>query len=179
MALTADKLKELALVPDMDAPPIQVIAGAIIVKKPNADSFINTMPGEVQVAGLTFDQQAYIIDRTILPIEGVSVTPYILKAYITKDGALGVWPLKIGTFQGRSNPWNDSALKAAKMAESRWIRVVANSTAGCYDIHAALGDLGLPCWPEKTLEEIIIEAFRDRYIESSDHEVLRRLRGEI
>ena len=49
---------------------------------------------------------------------------------------------------------------------------------GAYDIYEALGNLSDPEWPEVSMDEIVRIAFRNAFVESYDHPVLRRLRGE-
>jgi len=55
----------------------------------------------------------------------------------------------------------------------------ANMSTGAYDIDEAHGKLGEPEWPELSMGELLKIAFKDRYIDSYDHPVLKRLRGEI
>jgi hypothetical protein len=49
---------------------------------------------------------------------------------------------------------------------------------GAYDVFQATGDLPEPEWPGLPFRELLRVAFRDRFIQSEDHPVLRRLRGE-
>jgi hypothetical protein len=36
-----------------------------------------------------------------------------------------------------------------------------------------------PQWPDMSLQKVLAMAFKDRFIDSLDHPVLKRLRGEI
>jgi len=90
-----------------------------------------------------------------------------------------LWPLKIPAQDGRQNAWHASALQAAGHAKRHWIRVSANMGQGQYDVYEATGNLPEPEWPELTTQQIFRIAFKDRYITSMDHPVLRRLRGEV
>ena len=49
---------------------------------------------------------------------------------------------------------------------------------GAYEIYEARGNLSDPEWPDESMDEIVRIAFRNSFIESYDHPVLRRLRGE-
>ena len=60
----------------------------------------------------------------------------------------------------------------------RPVRVSANMSLGAYDIYKALGNLSDPEWPDESMDEIVRIAFRNSFIDSYDHPVLRRLRGE-
>ena len=68
-------------------------------------------------------------------------------------------------------------MEAAQLAQTQWIRVAANMSLGGYETFIATGDLPEPEWPDKTMQEIMDIAFKDRYISSTDHPVVRRLRG--
>jgi hypothetical protein len=50
---------------------------------------------------------------------------------------------------------------------------------GAYDVFQAQGHLSEPEWPQLPFGELLRIAFRDRYISTPDHPVLRRLRGEV
>ncbi len=89
-----------------------------------------------------------------------------------------LWPVKLPGPDGRPNDWNASALAAAQLAETRWVRMAANMGAGLYDTFVASGELADPEWPELSFHEILRLSFKDRFIDSADHPVLRSLRGE-
>jgi hypothetical protein len=65
------------------------------------------------------------------------------------------------------------------MAREKWVRVVANMHLGAYDVFYSTADVPEPKWPEQSLAELLRVAFRDRFIETFDHIVLRKLRGEV
>ena len=51
---------------------------------------------------------------------------------------------------------------------------------GAYEMYRARGDLGDPRWTDKTLDEMLVLAFKgDLLINSIDHPVLRELAGEV
>ena len=69
-------------------------------------------------------------------------------------------------------------MEAARLAETKWVRVASNMAAGMYDTFEATGELPDPEWPELSFGEILRLAYRDRFINSADHPVLQALRGE-
>ena len=69
-------------------------------------------------------------------------------------------------------------MEAAAIAREGWVRLAANMSLGAYDIYEATGNLPDPEWPEIEFGKILEIAFRDKYIDSLDHPVLQRLRGE-
>jgi len=70
-------------------------------------------------------------------------------------------------------------MQAADRARSTWVRISANMSSGAYDVFEASASLTEPEWPELTFEQIVNIAFRDQFINSPNHVVLKKLRGEI
>ena len=50
---------------------------------------------------------------------------------------------------------------------------------GAYDVYEERAELSEPEWPNLSFHEILKVAFKDHFINSLDHPVLRRLRGDI
>ena len=90
-----------------------------------------------------------------------------------------LWPCKLPGADGRSNSWNESALSAARLAETQWIRLSANMPGGMYDTLQATGQLPEPEWCDLSFKEIMKLCFKDRYIDDVDHPLLKALRGEM
>ena len=66
-----------------------------------------------------------------------------------------------------------------KRAVGKWVRVSANMSLGAYEICEATGSLSAPQWPALPFSEILRIAFKDRlHIDSIDHPMLKKLRGE-
>jgi len=70
-------------------------------------------------------------------------------------------------------------MEAAQLATNRWVRVTANLGLGAYEIFEASAALPEPVWPDISFTQLLSIAFRDRFINSPDHPVLKRLRGEL
>jgi hypothetical protein len=52
-------------------------------------------------------------------------------------------------------------------------------SAGCYDVYTASESLSEPEWPTTPFATLLKVAFKDKFIDSLDHPVLRKLRGEV
>jgi len=103
--------------------------------------------------------------------------PKMLLTAVTRQGNVFLWPIRMPDEMGRLDEWNRSGLAAAKLAEKQWIRLAANRSLGAYETFIATGDLPAPEWPDKTFRELLRIAFRDKYIDTLDHPVVKRLRG--
>src|SRR5262245_34601773 len=97
---------------------------------------------------------------------------------MNRQNVLFVWPVRLPGPDGKLDDWNRSALEAAAMAETQWVRVASNIPLGAYDVFTATANWPEPSWPDLTLEEILRVAFKKRSIESLDDPTLKRLRGE-
>lgn len=125
------------------------------------------------------DREIFAVDQDLWPSLQAELVPKILFLSVSKQGNLFLWPVRLPGEDGRIDHWNESAMRAATLAQSKWVRVMANMSAGFYDVRTPVADLGLAEWPENVSFDALVEiAFKGRVISSSDHPVLRRLRGE-
>jgi hypothetical protein len=155
------------------------------VRKPDKSWFVQVHPAEsyclkTAVIELKEDREIYLIAHSLWPeLAGESTFgARALFTTITRQGVVFFWPIRLPGHDGKLDAWSESALEAASMAEGKWVRVCANMHLGAYEIFEAAGTLPPPVWPERPLGELLEIAFKDRFIDSLDHPVLRRLRGE-
>ena len=90
-----------------------------------------------------------------------------------------LWPVRVPDADGRGNNWHISALRAAELAMTKWVRMQANMTDKAYDVFEATGTINDPEWPEMDFAKMLKTCFQDRYIESMNHPILKQLRGEM
>lgn len=147
--------------------------------KPNKHAFVRTHPDAAYTVDVAlFDDQVdgntYLVHPEVRGRLAGEVTAARLFTAIDRQGNIFLWPVKLG-----ANSWNESALKAAVLAQKQWVRVKANLTAGMYDTFVAGNDaLSDPEWPPLSLQQLLKLCFGDRLIDTWDHPVLQRLRGE-
>lgn len=156
----------------------------IPVRKPGRQDFVRVHPDDsmcfqTAVLEVKEDRETYLVDKELWPELPGEIVPKILYVTMNRQGVLTLWPIRLPGDDGKLDEWNRSALKAAEMAKKAWIRVAANMSLGAYDVFEASGDLNDPEWPDMTLQEILEIAFKDNFIKSFDHPVVRRLRGEM
>lgn len=106
-------------------------------------------------------------------------SPRALFTAITRQGVLFLWPIRMPGPDGKVDEWSRSALEAARMAQAGWCRVTANMALGSYEVFQATAPIPDPEWPETSFKDLLRVAFKDRRIDSMDHPVLRKLRGEV
>jgi hypothetical protein len=153
------------------------------VKKPDRQWFVRVHPSEryrlpVLVLELRDEREIYLVDPALGPELMNEVVTVQLSTAINRQGIVFLWPVRLSQEKGRVNEWNRSALAAAELATKRWVRVSSNMSLGAYDVHFAEDTLDEPEWPEVEFKELLTIAFKHRFIDTSEHEVLRQLRGE-
>lgn len=178
-------LSKIRLSLDFDSSKeVKKLLTVVPVKKPNSQDFVRVHPSEemrIQTNLLIIKDggESYLASPGLWNEIPSELTPVFLFLAINRQRVLFLWPIKIPDRNGRKDNWNRSSLDAAREAEKSWVRVQANMSGGYYDVHSATGSLTEPEWPELSLQEIVRIAFRDKFIDSPDHPVLRTLRGEI
>ncbi len=153
--------------------------------KPNKQQFVRVHADEsfrMQTALFTdeINREAYLVAPSWWDELAGEIQPTFLFAGITKTaGGVFLWPVRVPDTDGRRNNWHLSALRAAELAMSKWVRVQANMPDGKYDVYEATGAIPDPEWPEMTFRDMLKIAFDDRYIDSMEHPILKQLRGEV
>ena len=155
------------------------------VRKPHRQEFVRIHPGDdFRLSTALFNQKdesdgTYLVDPQLLEELIAEIVPTLLLLAITRQKVPFIWPLRLPREDGRQDAWSRSALEAASLAEKRWISVRANMSMGAYDVFEAAGELPEPEWPEITFQQAIDLAFRDRYIDSPEHPVIKQLWGRL
>ena len=157
---------------------------AIPVRKPPKQTFVRVHPGEenrfeTAVLELKENREIYLVDSSLWSELSAEIKPVVLFTAVTRHGDLFLWPVGLPDEHGRHNHWHRSLLEAAQQAMRSWVRVTANMSLGAYDAYEATANLPEPEWPDLSLEEILKIAFRDKFIQSFDHPVVKELRGEL
>jgi len=158
----------------------------IPIRKPDKAWFVRVRPGDdyslsTCVIELKEDRETYLVAphlRAELAGESTLKAMALFTA-INAQGVLFLWPAKLPGADGRIDEWSRSGLEAAKMAETSWVRVQSNMSLGAYEVFTAIGERPEPEWPERPFGDLLRIAFKDKLIDSMDHTVLRKLRGEL
>ena len=161
---------------------------AVPVRKPDKGWWVRVHPGEtyrLPMAVLELRQERGTETFLLAPAlrEELAAEPVfrvkLFATAINRQGIIFLWEANLPRPDGRADEWSRTALEAVELATRGWVRVAANMSLGAYDVFQAPGQLAEPDWPATPFAELLRVAFKDRYIDSPDHPVLRRLRGEI
>ena len=157
----------------------------IPVRKPAKEWWVRRHPDPdfgfaTGVIELKEEQEIYLVDPSLWEDLASESTfgPRALFTTISRQGVLFLWPVRLPGPDGKQDPWNRSALEAAEIAKNGWIRIAANMHLGAYEVSTTTATWSEPAWPSESFQELLTVAFKDRFIDSKDHPVLKRLRGE-
>jgi hypothetical protein len=178
-------LDALRLDPDDDAGlGLQKALLTLPVRTPDRSWWIRVHPTHflnTAVIELKEEREVYLVAPAIRSALGTESTRRnkTLVLAVNRQRDLFIWPINLPGPDGRTNDWNKSALAAAALARKGWIRVQANMSLGAYEVWQTTATVPDPIWPNLSLPDLLKIAFRDKFIGSLDHPVLKRLRGEV
>lgn len=121
--------------------------------------------------------ESYLIDSPLWSDVAAELVAKRILTCVTTAGGVFLWPVRESEGDGRLDDWTASAHAAAEQAKSEWTRLVPNMVDGAYEVMRARGDLPEPKWPEESFQRLMDLAFKDRFIDTLDHPVLKKLRG--
>ena len=153
------------------------------VRKPNPQSFIRVRPepefrATWAVIELKDDRERYLVLPDIaaaLPNEVKFETIYTA---VDRQNNVFLWPVRMPVGGERDNDYWRSGRQCAELAMQVWIRIQTNQAIGAYEPSEAIADFPDPVWPSESYEQLLRTGFRDRLVDSAEHPVLKRLRGE-
>ncbi|MBM3982555.1 MAG: hypothetical protein FJ304_20250 [Planctomycetes bacterium] len=156
------------------------------VRKPDKSWFVRVHPSdayrlETAVIELKEERETYLVASPLwadLAAES-TFSPRVLFTAMNRQNVLFIWPCRLPGSDGKLDEWSRSALEATTHARRGWVRVQSNMNLGAYEVSAAGGNIPDPDWPATSFADLLRIAFKDRLIETLDHPVLRRLRGEL
>jgi hypothetical protein len=181
-------LDSLRAAPDLDDIAVEKILTTVPVKRPSKDQYFRIHSGSDFTLDTYVLEHERDMERTtylVAPALRAQLADRVRKVRIftaiDKRGNISLWAVKLPAADGSASArsWHQSALHAAEQAKTLWVKIQGNKAIGAYDVIVAKGDLGDPSWPDHSLQELIKVAFRDRFIDSLDHSVVREINGEI
>ncbi len=159
---------------------------SVPVRKPDKSWWVQTHPDDLYrlqtaVIELKEDRETYLVAPSLWPGLAAEPTfsPRALFTSVNRQGVLFLWPVRLPGSDGKVDEWSRTALESANAARGEWVRVIPNMSLGAYEMFTATGDIPAPTWPDLPFADVLRIAFKDRYIDTMDHLVLRKLRGEV
>lgn len=163
---------------------VQKVLTMVPIRKPSPQAYVRVHPDVtwtfvVAVVEMKDDNDVYLVLPELYSALAQEARPKQLYIGITRDGNPFVWLVNMPGPDGRIDTWSQSAHAGANLAKTHWVRIKSNRDLGAYEVLQATNLKEEPSWPELSFKELVNLAFRGKVIDSLDHVVIRRLRGEI
>jgi hypothetical protein len=122
-------------------------------------------------------RDSYIVAPAIakLKTDEDVIRPVLIVRYVTMAGEEGLWALKLDKPDAKSNRYNKSALKALEEAENGWVRLISAKGHYRYSVSPKTFEQTPPKFSSRTFQELFDIGFKDRIVESLDHEIWNAL----
>jgi hypothetical protein len=154
------------------------------LRKPNDQEYVRASPlnrHRLQVGCIVDKQEmnkVYIVSPALIPEirkrypKALRLMELVVTA--TLIGSAFVWPVPLAEDKG--GKWNSSQRAACHQAESHWTNMAAGR--GEYDVMTVDNPREVDWAALPDFREILRQAASERLIDSLDHHLLRKLRGE-
>lgn len=163
--------------------PVKKLITTVQVRKPHNQEFVRASP-DLTFDALTYlwkddNNRPFLVEPALVPQFPQGLRPTLIVGAINRQNVFFFWPLFLKQGDESWNDWHRSAYESMVEARKNWVRVESNRALGAYETSVALAaDLPEPTWPNLSLEELLLIAFRDYIIDRVDHIILKKLRGE-
>lgn len=154
---------------------------AMSIRRATKEEFIRVHPElvvpNVALLSMRTESTMYVVDPELVQAMGMSASKgqfsvVDLHLAVSFPASPFFLPVRHG-----SDDWAVSSVEIAELAKRAWVRVTSDRTAGHYEATTPENQLPEPEWPTKSLDELLEMALKFRFIDSPDHDVLKRLRG--
>jgi hypothetical protein len=162
---------------------VKKLVTTVPVRKPGKQEFVRVHPNNLlspaALIEVKDDRECFLVVPSLAPELTSEYSFVALYQGQTRQQVNFLWPVKLPGSDGRINHWHSSMAEAVERAKTRWIRIAANMSLGAYEMAEAQGNLSDPEWPDLSISELLRIAFKGRLVDTIDHPILRKLRGEI
>jgi hypothetical protein len=178
-----DSLESFAL-PQAFDPSVEEEDPPVGVRKPGPMDFFRVHPDPAMSCNVGIIElrderdDPYLVKPNMYPVFGKLVSRRRIFVCKNMQGIVSLWPAKLSEDGRQRNMYNETALKAAERAKSKWTRMQADTALKAYRIFGPGEEFPEPTWPDASLLDLMRKAFGDGYlIKDLDHPLVRRIRG--
>ena len=116
------------------------------VRKPIRTEFFRTHPGEawraqIMILELKEERETYLLAPTIWDLVSEVARPAMIHTAIDRQNNVFLIPVPLPGPDGRRNSWHQSLAGVVAMAETKWLRCIANMVVGGYEMHVAFSHI--------------------------------------
>jgi hypothetical protein len=158
------------------------VLATVAVRKPGAQEWFRVHPDpswrlQTTLLQLKEDRENYLVSPDLRAQLFDEILPIVLYTAVSRQGEPFLWPVRLPKADGKTDRFIETDLTAAKVAETQWTRRYWVPDIKSHKILTAQNLTDEPVWPGIGFKELLKIAFKDRFIKSLDHPVLKKLRG--
>lgn len=167
-----------------DGLDVRPVLATVAVCKPRRQWFVRTHPDpgmklETFLLHRERDQQYFLVDPAVAPALPGEAVPTVLFSAVNMNGGVFLWPVRLPDETGRRHQCHLTALQAAELAQTEWVRLSWDLARSDYAVVQARGQVPVPAWPDTGLQKPLSIGFQGRFIDTIDHPIVRELRGDF
>jgi len=158
------------------------ILSSIEVRRPHKQEWFrvhSSMSFPAKILEVKKSGAVYLVHPSLAAKLTEEIASAIIFPCINRSGELFMWPVKTPGNDGRADKYSSVNLEHARRATEGWLRRVWSQEANTHHAYTPGVPPPDPEWPESTIDEFVQAAFKGRFIGDLNHEVLRKLRGEL
>jgi hypothetical protein len=132
------------------------------------------------VIELKDEQETYLVLPHLWPslMGEACFKPKMFHLAVNMQGKLFLWGVRRPADDTKEpDRWMRAPLEAVRLAKDKWTRITWNELTREHDVVTCDSEAE-PEWPELPFRELLKLAFKNYVIDTPDHPVLRRLRGQ-
>ena len=119
---------------------------------------------------------SYLVENSLHRELAKDIIPVIIYTLYTRSNDILLWHFK--AHNGKwLDTWSQSGHDAMEVAVNKWVRLSPNSAKFKYNIITAEGKCDEPVWTDKSFQELLSFAFKNKVINSMNHHVVCALNG--
>src|SRR6266480_1411391 len=165
----------------VDIKPVKRL-GSIDVRKPKKSEWFRAHPkmvAEISVLRRESTGDFYAIAPELVSELAEEIRDAYLSGCISDEGALFLWPILKPKSDGSGIQLYENDLADLSLSRAQWVRRQWVSGSKSYKVDM-VGTEKVPEWPEnQNIVDWVDRAFKGRLIDDLDHQLIRRLRGEL
>jgi hypothetical protein len=165
---------------------VKQILTSLTVRTPDKSWWVRRHPSpsyamKAWVIELKEERETYLVTPNLWPALAGEATfkPKLFYLATNRQGHLFLWAVRCPADDtAEPDRWMRAPLEAVRLAAEKWTRITWNESTKQHDV-ATCEVTAEAQWPDRPFRDLLELAFRGFVIDTLDHPVLRRLRGEV
>jgi hypothetical protein len=120
----------------------------------------------------------YILTPDVAELLGRRPKHAVIRVCVCRPNILRLWAVKVPqTDRGMPNSFTQSTWEAVETLEKQWGRLDMNESGTGYDVILPENQWAEPEWRDDSLGSLIQKAFKGRFVDDMEHDIIKTLRG--